>query len=270
MWNIWVRIMKAINLVMTRKNSIAIEFDNILPELLFDKSITQIQDSIIYMGNKQLPLSEFFEVEIEGDCQNSEDCLINIEGDLSRVKRIGFAMNSGKIIANSNVDFHVGALMTGGHITVNGDAESYAGREMTGGTLEIKGNVKEFCGSSYAGEWRGMSGGQIIIHGNVGKQLADFMLDGKIHIRGNCDILAGVHMSGGFIQIDGNVTQWIGGQMKKGIIVLNGKIDSMLPGFVFQEIVHNPLINGQYFIGKYRLYSGDRGVNGKGQIWIKE
>ena len=262
--------MKTINLVMMKKNSIALEFDNILPELLFDKSITQIRDSIIYMGNKELPLSEYFEVEVVGDCQNSDDCVINIEGNLSRVKRIGYAMSSGKIIANSGVDFHVGAHMSGGTIIVRGDAESYAGREMIGGTIEIMGNVKEFCGSSYAGEWRGMSGGQIIIHGNAGKQLADYMLNGKIHVQGNCDILVGVHMSGGFIQIDGNVNQWIGGQMKKGTIVVNGKTGALLPGFTLQEIIHNPLINGQYFIGKYRLYSGDKGVKGKGQLWVRE
>lgn len=262
--------MKTIYLNKIRKNSIALEFDNILPELLFDKSLDEIKESIIYRGNKEEPLSKFFDINVKGVCDTSEECTIIVDGDLSRVKRIGFAMGSGKMILNSSVDFHVGACMSGGYILVNGNAESYAGREMTGGTLEIIGSVKEFCGSSYAGEWRGMSGGQIIVHENAGKQLADYMIGGTIHVKGDCDILAGVHMSGGFIQIDGNVTQWLGGQMKKGTIVLNGKIDSMLPTFSSQEIIHNPFINGKYFFGKYKLYSGDMGVNGKGQIWIKQ
>lgn len=270
MFNILVITMKTINLIMTKKNSIAIEFDNILPEILFDKSGEEIKNTIIYRGNKEEKLYEFFDITVEGESDKPDDCIINIEGDLSRVKRIGFAMSSGKIIVNSDVDFHVGACMSGGYILVNGDAESYAGREMTGGTLEIMGNVKEFCGSSYAGEWRGMSGGQIIVHKNAGKQLADYMTNGNIHVKGDCDILAGVHMSGGYIQIDGNVNQWAGGQMKKGTIVINGKFDKMLPTFDEKEIIHHPIINGKYFIGKYKCYSGDKGVRGKGQIWIKQ
>lgn len=262
--------MRIINLVMTKKSAISLEFDNILPELLFDKSVNEIRETVIYRGNKEEHLSQYFDVKIDGTCVDADNCTIVIEGDLSRVKRIGFAMTCGKIIADSDVDFHVGACMSGGQIIVNGDAESYAGREMTGGLLEIMGSVKEFCGSSYAGEWRGMSGGQIIVHKNAGKQLADYMMGGNIHIKGDCDILAGVHMSGGIIQIDGNVTQWLGGQMKKGMIILNGKIDKMLPGFVLEESVYHPFINGKYFIGKYKLYSGDKTVNGRGKIWIKE
>lgn len=255
---------------MKKRSSIALEFDNVLPELLFDKSQSEIQDVTIYRGNKEEALSEYFDVEIAGNSDRAEDCTIIIDGDLSRVKRIGFAMTCGKIIANSSVDFHVGACMSGGQIIVSGDAESYAGREMTGGTLEILGNVKEFCGSSYAGEWRGMSGGRIIVHGNAGKHLADYMIGGSIHIMGDCDILAGIHMSGGLIQIDGNVTQWLGGQMKKGVIVLNGKMNEVLPGFIFKEYVCHPLIGNKYHVGRYKLYSGDKTVRGRGQLWIKQ
>ena len=265
-----VNHLKTINLTMKKETSIAIEFDNVLPEMLYDKPQKEIEDTVIYRGNKEEKLSDYFDIEVSGESENSDDCTIVINGDLSRVKRIGYYMSGGKIIANGNVDFHVGARMSGGHIIVNGDAESYAGREMTGGILEINGNVKEFCGASYAGEWRGMSGGRIVIRGNAGKQLADYMLNGEIHVNGNCDILAGVHMSGGFIQIDGNVNQWIGGQMKKGTIVINGNLEQILPGFKLQEIIHNPFINGKYFIGKYHLYSGDKGVKGKGNLWIKE
>jgi formylmethanofuran dehydrogenase subunit C len=261
---------RSINLKLLKKTSISIEFDNILPELLFDKTAEQIGESIVYRGNKEEKLSQHFEVDVEGHADNADDCTINICGDLSRVKRIGYAMSAGKIVANSDVDFHVGACMSGGRIIVNGDAESYAGREMSGGTLDIRGNVKEFCGSSYAGEWRGMSGGKIIVHGNAGKQLADYMTGGNITIMGDCDILAGVHMAGGLIQIDGNVNKWVGGQMKKGTIVVNGHVDEILPSFSYDETITNPFINKKYYFGTYKLYSGDKSVNGKGQLWIRK
>ena len=262
--------MKKIILNLKEKNQISIEFDNILPELLYDKTSDQINKSIVFYGNKQKPLSYFFEVDVIGKTDNPNECSIIINGDTSRIKRIGYQMSCGNIVVNGDVDFHVGAKMSGGHIVVNGDAGSYAGREMKGGLLEIKGNVREFCGSAYSGEWRGMSGGKIIISGNVGKHLADYMLGGEIYVRGNCDILAGVHMVGGFIQIEGNVKQWLGGQIKKGTIIVTGNSEKLLPGFISKEKIHNPLINDKYYFGVYKLFIGDKGVKGKANLWIKQ
>ena len=254
---------------MRKTSQIPLEFDNVLPELLFDKTVDEINETIIYVGNNQEQLYDYFDVSIEGETTDAALCKIIIDGDLSRVKYIGNMMSTGTIIANGDVDLHVGAFMSGGYILVNGNAESYAGREMTGGFLEITGNVKEFCGSSYTGEWRGMNGGKILVHGNAGKQIADCMLNGEIHIKGNCDILAGVHMSGGLIVIDGDVKQWPAGQMKKGTMIIKGKVDELLQGFKYEESILHPLINGKYYYGKYRLYSGDHGSRGKGHLWIK-
>ncbi|RAP52915.1 MAG: formylmethanofuran dehydrogenase subunit C [Methanosphaera sp. rholeuAM270] len=262
--------MKTINLKLVKASPIAIEFDNVLPELLYDKTYEEIENTIVYHGNREEKLGDSFEIGIDGTCDGADDCTIIIDGDLSRVKRIGYCMNNGHIIANGDVDFHVGACMSGGHITVNGNAESYAGREMTGGLLEIKGDVKEFCGASYAGDWRGMSGGKIIVSGNAGKQLAEYMMGGEIIVKGDCDILAGVHMSGGLLLVEGNADKWAGGQMKNGTIIVNGQSGELLPTFSLQETVHNPMINGKYYVGRYGIYSGDRGVNGKGKLWIKK
>ncbi|MDO5825047.1 MAG: formylmethanofuran dehydrogenase subunit C [Methanosphaera sp. rholeuAM130] len=261
--------MRTIEITMKESVKIPLEFDNVLPELLYDKSIDEIEDTLLYQGNRQKKLSEFFKIDIRGSCEDASDCKLVINGKLDRIKYIANKMSCGMIIANGDVDLHAGSMMSGGHLIVNGNAESYLGREMTGGLIEVKGSVREFCGSSYVGEWRGMNGGSIIIEADAGKQLADCMLKGHIHVKGNCDILPGVHMAGGFIQIDGDVESWPGGQMKKGTIVVNGHIKDMLQGFKLKEIVHTPLINGRYFFGRYKLYIGDIGANGKGQLWVK-
>lgn len=263
-------MMKEINLNLKKQSNIALEFDNILPELLYDKSKQEIGQTIIYQGNREIILSDCCEIRVTGKCQSPENCIIKIYGELDRIKRIGYQMSCGQIEAHGNVDFHTGSKMSGGHLTVYGDAESYAGCEMTGGLLEIMGNTKEFCGSSYPGEWRGMSGGKIIVHGNAGKQLAEFMIGGQITVKGDCDILAGVHMAGGQINIEGKIKQWYGGQMKRGTIIINKTQEKILPGFILEETIANPLINGKYYIGKYKLYTGDKGAKGKGQIWIKQ
>lgn len=261
--------MKIITITTNKSFKIPLEFDNILPEILFDKDFDDISNLIVYQGNKEFKLKDFFDIEVSGECSSPQDCKLIINGQLNRIKYIGTSMSEGIIVANGDVDLQAGSLMSGGHLIINGDAESYIGREMTGGLIEVKGNVKEFCGSSYAGEWRGMNGGKIIIEGNVGKQLADCMLNGFIHVKGNCDILPGVHMAGGLIQIDGNVSKWPGGQMKKGVIIVNGNVEEVLPGFYSKEIIHNPKINGSYYIGKYKLYIGDKSSNGKGSLWLK-
>lgn len=262
--------MRVINLIMKKYSSIPLEFDNVLPELLYDKSDDEIKDTIIYHGNRQEKLSDYFNISTCGDADEACDCEIIINGNLSRVKYIGLKQSTGKITANGDVDMHLGAEMSGGEIIVNGNAESYVGREMHGGSITVNGNVKEFCGASYMGEWRGMNGGTITINGNAGRQLAECMSNGKIVVNGDVDILPGVHMSGGYIQVNGNIRKWPAGQMKRGVIVVNGSVGELLEGFSKKEVIQNPMINDEYHIGRYTLYMGDETVRGKAQLWIRE
>ena len=261
--------MKTITLSMKTDVDIPLELDNILPELMYDKSVNQIEEMIVYQGNTQNALSEYFDVEVEVDDIDDGDCQLIINNP-SKLKYVGSKMNSGRIVVNGDVDLHVGAQMSGGRILVNGNADSYAGREMTGGCLEVMGDVREFCGSSYVGEWRGMSGGNIIVHGSVGKHLADCMIGGYIHVMGDCDLLAAMHMSGGVIEIDSKVNKWLAGQMKKGTIIINGEVEDLLPNFRLKEVICNPLINDEYHFGSYKVFVGDVTSRGKGSIWVKD
>ena len=52
---------------------------------------------------------------------------------------------------------------------------------MSGGYLEIEGDTKEFTGA-YIGEWRGMTGGKIVVKGNAGKQCGECLTGGRIHV----------------------------------------------------------------------------------------
>ncbi|MCD7782131.1 MAG: formylmethanofuran dehydrogenase subunit C [Methanosphaera sp.] len=262
--------MKTITIKTKKLTQIPIEFDNILPEELYDKPKDQIDNTIIYHGNKEEVLSTYYDVSVSGIASSPDKCLIHLIGDYSHVKYIGSHLSCGLIIVDSDVDLHVGSEMSGGHIIVNGNAESYAGREMSGGLLEIIGNTKELCGCAYMGQWQGMTGGKIIIYGNAGKQLGESMAGGEIIVKGDCDYLPGIHMSNGYIQIDGDVTQWPAGQMKNGELVINGHIEQTLQGFRKIEAVINPYIHGEYHIGRYNHYIGDESARGKGSVWIKE
>ena len=260
--------MKTITLTPKKFSSIALEFDELIPDKVYDWNKEDFEKYEVPIGNSRFPLTDYFDIEIEGSAEGPEEVKMILDGDMGRVKYIGCKMSAGDILVNGDADLQVGAEMTGGSITVNGNAESYAGREMKGGSLEIMGNVREYCGTSYIGEWRGMSGGIIKVHGNAGKQLADCMSGGEIYVDGGCDILAGIHMTKGYIEIGGDVTRWPAGQMKNGTVVVKGKLGRLLEGFEVEGVYANPEIHGKQFTGKYIKYKGDIGVNGKGSLWL--
>ena len=260
--------MKTITFNQKKTSSIALEFDELIPDEIFAWDKADFDAYEVPIGNSRFPITDYFDIEIEGEAESADDVLMILNGDLGRVKYIGCGMSGGEIIANSGVDLHVGAEMTGGKITVEGDAQAHAGREMKGGLLEIKGNTKEFTGASYIGDWRGMTGGKIIVHGNAGKQCGECLTGGEIYVKGNADILAGIHMTKGLIVIDGDVTRWPGGQMKNGSILIKGKLGRLLEGFVQDGIVEDPEVEGKVFPGKYIQYTGDIALNGKGALYL--
>lgn len=261
--------MKTITLTLKKKSPIALEFDELIPDKIYNWELADFKGYQVPVGNTKFPLTDYFDIEVEGTAEEPSEVKMILEGDMGRVKYIGCKMGAGEITVNGDADLHCGAEMTGGKITVNGNAESYAGREMKGGELEITGSTREFCGCSYIGDWRGMSAGKITIHGSAGKQLGECLSGGEIYVKGDCDILAGIHMTKGFIQIDGDVTRWPGGQMKNGNILINGKLGRLLEGFSLDGVVKDPEIDGKEFSGKYIKYTGDIALNGKGSLYLK-
>ena len=197
--------LKTITFDQLKTSSIALEFDELIPDEIYAWSEEDFAKYEVPIGNSRFPITDFFDITVEGDAEGPNDVKMILNGDLNRVKYIGCKMSGGEIVCNGNVDLHVGAEMSGGSIYVHGNAAAHAGREMSGGYLEIDGDTKEFTGASYIGEWRGMTGGKIVVKGNAGKQCGECLTGGRIHVLGNCDILAGIHMTKGIIEIDGDV-----------------------------------------------------------------
>ncbi|MCQ2971891.1 MAG: formylmethanofuran dehydrogenase subunit C [archaeon] len=260
--------LKTITFDQIKFSTIALEMDEIIPDTVYDWTEDDFAKYQVPIGNSRFPITDFFDITVEGEAESAAEVKMIFKGDLNRTKYIGSKMSAGEIYCYGNVDLHVGAEMSGGYIYVEGNAAAHAGREMSGGKLEITGNTKEFTGASYIGEWRGMSGGEIIVHGNAGKQCGECLVGGKIRVKGDCDILAGIHMTKGLIEIDGNVNRWPGGQMKNGNIVVHGHLGRLLEGFVLQGVVVDPVVDGEQFEGKYIHYVGDIGLNGKGSLYL--
>lgn len=253
--------MQTVTIKPKKDISISVEAENISPDKFAGKSEKDIQSIEVWMGNQKTTLGELFSVKVEGTGA-AADTKIVMEGDVSRVKRIGEGMSAGLIMIKGNVDMHLGAKMSGGKITLSGNADSWAGREMKGGELIIEGNAGYYLGAGYRGETCGMRGGKITVMGSALDFLGEHMCGGEIVVKGNAGILPGVSNNGGKIVIGGSTSR-PGSEMAKGTIIINGSVDEMMPVFKQEGI---EAIEGI----TYKKYTGDVIVNGKGVLYIKE
>lgn len=256
--------MSEIILTPKEQPEVPLEADSITPDSFAGKSIDEIKAIKIWNGNRQVDLSEFFDVEGEFS-ENPSEIKIIIDGDVYNTKRIGQGMTAGEITIKGNTSMYVGAEMKGGKITVEGDVGSWAGRDMRGGELTIKGNAGDYVGSAYRGDWRGMSGGTIVVYGNAGNEIAEYMTGGKMIIKGNTGIMPGIHMNGGLLIIEGDVVARAGGEMKSGTIVVKGKMEEFLAGFKYLGVEKDITVDGEDVKGAFYKFRGDyatKGANG--------
>lgn len=261
---------------------VPVEAEAISPDLFQGKSREEIENLPVFLGNKKMALKDLF--LIEGD----PSAEILIEGDLSRVKKIGYGMSRGRIQIKGNAGMHTGATMSGGEILVEGDAQDWLGAEMKGGLIRVKGNAGHFVGASYWGSKQGMNRGVILIEGNVGNETGKKMRRGLIAIKGKTGDFLGVGMIGGTIFVFSQIGERPGAEMKRGSIVLLQENCSgpptLLPSFAY-DCTYNPTflrvyfkalkelgfpVKEEYISGKYRRFNGDIVELGKGEILIYE
>jgi len=239
---------------------IMIEAEVINPDIFAGKKANEIEQLIVWQGAKQLPLSEFFDVEGRAGI-TAEDTKIIIEGDVPRVKHIGHGMKAGEIVIEGSAGMHVGSEMIGGRILVKGNAGSWAGMEMKGGTLHIIGNAGDHVGCAYRGSWRGMNGGRIQIDGNARSQLGGGMNGGEIHVGGSVENFAGIRMNSGLIVVKGDAIRGVGAEMSGGTFVVSGKIKQLSPGFENSGTEKNPKVCETVLSGEFMKFVGDYAIS---------
>lgn len=239
---------------------IMIEAEAINPDIFAGKTLSEIEQLIIWQGAKQLALSGFYDVEGSAG-STAADTKIIVKGDVPRVKHIGHGMKAGEIVIEGSAGMHVGSEMIGGSILVKGDAGSWAGMEMKGGTLHITGNAGDHVGCAYRGSWHGMNGGKILIDGNARSQLGGGMNGGEIHVGGSVDNFAGIRMNSGLIVIKGDAIRGVGAQMSGGIFVVSGRIKQLSPGFEYAGTEQNPKAGGTALSGEFMKFTGDYAIS---------
>lgn len=248
--------MREVEIVPLQEFEVPLEAENIRPDIFATLSLEEIRDLEVWEGNHRRVLSDLFSVA--GD-DGAGECLIILDGDFSRVKRIGEGMRDGEIHVRGNIGMRAGSGMRGGSMQIEGDAGDWLGREMRGGSINVKGNAGNYVGSRYWGERCGMRDGEIEIGGSAGAYLGDHICGGLIVVKGDAGDFPGASNRGGAITIGGDA-HLPGAEMVSGVIVVKGRA-RVLPSYGFQETAE---IEGQLLW----KFVGDLVENGKGELYV--
>ncbi|MEZ6065555.1 MAG: formylmethanofuran dehydrogenase subunit C [Planctomycetaceae bacterium] len=263
-------------------SSIPLEVDSVLLGQVREQSADEVARTLIYRGNKQVPLAEFFSVTGSA----SDDQTIVWQGDCAKVKHIGAKLTSGTIRVEGNAGMHLGAEMTGGEIICTGNTADWVGAEMRGGRITIHGDAGHLVGAVYRGGRRGMRGGEILIHGRAGNEVGHTMRRGLIAIGGSVGDAVGLGMIAGTILVFGEAGIRHGAGMKRGTLgFLAGQpaLD-VLPTFratgqsrpLFLKIYLDHLrqagfpVSDECFDSSYRSYRGDLLELGLGEMLVRQ
>lgn len=240
-------------------HKIPLEAESISCDIFAGKTIEEINKLPVFHGNQKATLKDFF--EIKGTKEDSaENIRIIIEGDVSQVKNIGQNMKAGEIVIKGNAGMHTAEYLNGGSVIVEGDVGDFSANEVKKGKVHVKGNAGAYFASALRGSWRGVTGGTIIIDGNVGIESGTFLAGKKtrLHIKGNAATMLGLHLAGGVIIVDGDVEERLAGQMARGKIIVNGKVSELLPSFQQDgEVNEIALSEEEKISGKYLKFKGD-------------
>ncbi|MBR6447076.1 MAG: formylmethanofuran dehydrogenase subunit C [Methanomicrobium sp.] len=240
--------------------NISVEAECIVPKNFVGdgwKSLT------VWEGNREILLTDFFDLEVAGDAQSAEDVEIILCGEsLWTVKRVGEYMDGGKITVEGNIGMHCGNFMSDGFIEIKGNADGWLGREMNGGKILCHGDASHYCGAGYRGVKTGMKGGVLEVMGNAGDYCGECLAGGELIIRGSCGDMAGVDMKGGRFVVCGDCVRPCG-NMKDGVAEIHGKAYQMPPAFSYEG---EEVIDGTTF----SVFKGDVANRGKGLLKVAE
>ncbi|MCW4030687.1 MAG: formylmethanofuran dehydrogenase subunit C [Candidatus Bathyarchaeota archaeon] len=255
-----------ITLTPLRSFDVPIQAPCITPESFAGKSVAEIAKMPLTEGNRNLTLGDLFKIEESPEATPN----ITLNGDFSKVKRVGQCMTSGEIVVNGNIGMHTGEKMAGGKITVNGNAGGWTGSEMKKGTIEVHGDAGDYTASPYRGNDLGMKGGLITVDGNVGTDVGCYLKGGIIKVKGSAGRFLGYHMSDGAIYIEKEADVRAGACMTGGKIVIAGKME-ILPSFTIDSVKPKVKVDAETNVaGPFYVFLGDLSEHGTGKVFVSK
>jgi len=260
-----------INLYPKKEFRFPIIAECINPDIFQGKTCEEIEALKVWEGNKQKKLGELFKIEEIRIGNPLEKTVVTIQGDVSKVRRIGAYMTNGEILIHGNVGMHLGEEMRDGKTTVHGNVGGWTGSMMKGGTIEIHGDAGDYLGAPYRGSSEGLRGGKITVYGNVGNEVGAHMRKGVIKIYGSAGQFVGLRMHDGTIYVQKDSEGRTGACMTDGKIVVGGFLESVLPTFTIDSVKAKVKIEeGEAVEGPFYLFQGDLTENGNGKLYVSK
>ena len=251
-----------------------LDVSSLTPNLLADKTHSEIASTLLWYGKQQITADEAF--EITGSDANN----IVFDKSTTKIDYIGSDLKTGKITVNGDAGAFLAFNMSSGNITVNGNVADFAASGMAGGLLEIKGTAGDYLGAAIVGERKGMKGGIVIVKGNAGERTGDQMRRGIILIEGDVGSYCASRMLAGTIGVLGNVGEYVGYGMRRGTLLLTktpnlhatiqdcGTHTLPFLSLMFKSFSGLPSKFAQMNQSRARRFAGDIGNDGKGEILI--
>jgi len=273
--------MTRVRLVLKNAPPLRLDLRGVTPAALAGLSIEQIEKLPLVHGNQMLALAEFFSVAALAAGDGMPE--LQLEGDLSRVDRIGWQLAGGRIVVAGPVGDYAGACMSGGELHVRGHAGLLAGCEMSGGLLQIDGDAGDHAASTLPGSMDGMRGGTLIVRGRAGDRFADRMRRGSALVFGDVGDFLASRLVAGTIAIGGRAGAHVGYGMRRGSIVFAGAAPDLPATFVpalggtpvaWQLIARDLARHGGPFAGlaarRAVRHLGDLAADGRGELLLAQ
>lgn len=252
-----------------------LDLSALTPARLAGLSSSEIPRLVVGTTNRKATLGDFFTVSGKaGDT-------VTIAGGSSRLDFIGAELDSGTVIVEGDAGMCAGRSMRGGRLEIKGDAGPWLASGLTGGQIFVKGSAGSNVGGMRPGDPYGMSGGIVVVDGDIGDRAGDRMRRGTIIVRRRCGAFAGSRMMGGTLWAEQGFGATPGVLMRRGSLI-GLAVEHMLPTFVdtgkhdlvILRILSRYLagILGQRAPrvpgGTVRRFAGDLATIGKGEILI--
>lgn len=262
-------------LQLRRAPALRLDLRGITPAALAGLDAVAIGRLPVGCGHARVPLAEFFDVLADG-----VDGLV-LEGDLSRVDRIGWQMEGGRLVVEGSAGDQAGGGMRGGELRIKGHAGLLLGCEMAGGALVVEGDAGDFGASTLPGSMDGMRGGTMVVKGRVGDRFGDRMRRGTVVVFGDAGDFFASRLVAGTLLLGGKAGAHAGYAMRRGSLVLAGGRDAAAVPSTFvpagaeaavfwQLLARNLARHGGPFEALPRRpierHLGDRAVGGKGEL----
>lgn len=151
---------------------------------------------------------------------------LHIQGDLTKMDRLGYELSSGTLSIEGSVGAEAAAGMRGGRILIDGDAGDRLATGMRGGSVAVSGNAGNDLGCPSVGAKRGMTGGFMLVGGDVGQRPLRRLRRGLILIGGSFgdglaeEMIAGTIVLAGKAPVEGSPRPFAAHGMRRGTIVV--------------------------------------------------